>query len=321
MREGCIDVDDSSLSASIRFVSPNINHSRHYSPTQQATLINSANLMGGNSEPDGFRGFGRVHLDAGLPLDGTGALGLLVVDSNTTYGARAGAVRTGAIMSRRRRRRNGERCELLRVVLILRTGGSGEFVHNPRKGAGLSDDNRPVGGLQLAGLVGPKRSGGLSCTPKLFQQHTPKTCLLLGHKLVRLLAFLCRAHARLFFLSVAYDASAAVVHPRGLRLGLCLDSFFCIDRHRPVLSIGDVSSHSYLTFSLRLSVCLSVVSICSALLCSELLRLPVCLPARLPVLLFRLCAFRCRRRSTSRARSLGESLRSPRTTGWPRRRL
>ena len=47
-------------------------------------LINSANLMGGSSEPDGFRGFGRVQLDAGMPLDTAGALGLLVVDSATT---------------------------------------------------------------------------------------------------------------------------------------------------------------------------------------------------------------------------------------------
>ena len=39
--------------------------------------------MGGSSEPDGFRGFGRVHLEAGLPLDDAGALGLLVVDSAT----------------------------------------------------------------------------------------------------------------------------------------------------------------------------------------------------------------------------------------------
>ena len=46
-------------------------------------LINSANLIGGSREPDGFRGFGRVHLDAGMPLDSNGALGLLVVDSAT----------------------------------------------------------------------------------------------------------------------------------------------------------------------------------------------------------------------------------------------
>lgn len=49
-------------------------------------LINSANLMDGSSEPDNTRGFGRVHLEAGMPLDG--ALGILVVDSsNTSIGA------------------------------------------------------------------------------------------------------------------------------------------------------------------------------------------------------------------------------------------
>lgn len=45
-------------------------------------LINSANVMGGSNEPDHYRGFGRVHLEAGMPMDGTGALGLLVVDSS-----------------------------------------------------------------------------------------------------------------------------------------------------------------------------------------------------------------------------------------------
>lgn len=47
-------------------------------------LINSANLMGGSSEPDGDRGFGRVHLEEGMPLGGTGDMGLFVVDSNDT---------------------------------------------------------------------------------------------------------------------------------------------------------------------------------------------------------------------------------------------
>lgn len=45
-------------------------------------LINSANLMGGSSEPDGSRGFGRVHLEAGLPLEGLGDVGLFVADSS-----------------------------------------------------------------------------------------------------------------------------------------------------------------------------------------------------------------------------------------------
>lgn len=47
-------------------------------------LINSANLMGESSEPDGDRGFGRVHLEAGLPLDGLGHMGLFVADSSWT---------------------------------------------------------------------------------------------------------------------------------------------------------------------------------------------------------------------------------------------
>lgn len=40
--------------------------------------------MGGSSEPDGFRGFGRVHLEAGMPLKGEGAMTLYVADSNVT---------------------------------------------------------------------------------------------------------------------------------------------------------------------------------------------------------------------------------------------
>lgn len=45
-------------------------------------LINSANLMGGGSEPDQYRGFGRVHLEAGMPMRGVGALGLLVAEQS-----------------------------------------------------------------------------------------------------------------------------------------------------------------------------------------------------------------------------------------------
>lgn len=37
--------------------------------------------MGGSSEPDGYRGFGRVHLEAGLPLRAEGDLGLFVADA------------------------------------------------------------------------------------------------------------------------------------------------------------------------------------------------------------------------------------------------
>lgn len=40
--------------------------------------------MGGSSEPDGVRGFGRVHLEMGLPLEGEGDLVLYVADSSGT---------------------------------------------------------------------------------------------------------------------------------------------------------------------------------------------------------------------------------------------
>lgn len=47
-------------------------------------LVNSADLMGGGSEPDGFRGFGRVHLEGGMPLGAEGDLGLFVADAFET---------------------------------------------------------------------------------------------------------------------------------------------------------------------------------------------------------------------------------------------
>lgn len=47
-------------------------------------LINSANLMNGTAEPNGLRGFGRVHLEPGMPLRGEGATALFVADSGTT---------------------------------------------------------------------------------------------------------------------------------------------------------------------------------------------------------------------------------------------
>lgn len=52
--------------------------------TLQAMLVNSADLMGGSSEPDGFRGFGRVHLEGGLPLGAEGDLSLFVADAFET---------------------------------------------------------------------------------------------------------------------------------------------------------------------------------------------------------------------------------------------
>lgn len=47
-------------------------------------LINSANLMGDTSEPGNFRGFGRIHLEAGMPLSGEGKMALFVADAGDT---------------------------------------------------------------------------------------------------------------------------------------------------------------------------------------------------------------------------------------------
>ncbi|CAM9691381.1 unnamed protein product [Scytosiphon promiscuus] len=52
--------------------------------TIKALLINSANLMGGSSEPDGYRGFGRIHMEEGMPLAGENDLVLFVADANYT---------------------------------------------------------------------------------------------------------------------------------------------------------------------------------------------------------------------------------------------
>ena len=43
-------------------------------------LINSANLLGDGPEPMSYRGFGRIHLEAGMPVNGEGSMALLVVD-------------------------------------------------------------------------------------------------------------------------------------------------------------------------------------------------------------------------------------------------
>ncbi|CAM9592836.1 unnamed protein product [Ectocarpus sp. 8 AP-2014] len=47
-------------------------------------IINSAHLMDGSSEPNGLRGFGRVHLEAGMPMDGVGETGLIGSDGEIT---------------------------------------------------------------------------------------------------------------------------------------------------------------------------------------------------------------------------------------------
>ena len=85
----CARVPDNPLPA--RFALSRLTRCRPSQP-HQAVLINSANLMGGSSEPDGIRGFGRIHLEAGLPLDGTGFRALLVADSSTSSVANASVV-------------------------------------------------------------------------------------------------------------------------------------------------------------------------------------------------------------------------------------
>ncbi|CAM9635784.1 unnamed protein product [Ectocarpus sp. 4 AP-2014] len=52
--------------------------------TVKALLINSANLMGESSKPDAYRGFGRIHLEEGMPLEGEGDLALFVADALDT---------------------------------------------------------------------------------------------------------------------------------------------------------------------------------------------------------------------------------------------
>lgn len=47
-------------------------------------LINSANLLGESAEPSDYRGFGRIHLEAGMPLEGEGSMALFVADSDDT---------------------------------------------------------------------------------------------------------------------------------------------------------------------------------------------------------------------------------------------
>lgn len=47
-------------------------------------LINSANLMGGTADPTALRGFGRVHLEPGMPLRGEGDRALFVADAAKT---------------------------------------------------------------------------------------------------------------------------------------------------------------------------------------------------------------------------------------------
>ncbi len=51
-------------------------------PPPQAILIHGADAMGGSTDPDGERGFGRIHLESALPFDGDGVWALYVEDAD-----------------------------------------------------------------------------------------------------------------------------------------------------------------------------------------------------------------------------------------------
>lgn len=48
----------------------------------KAMLIHGADAMGGSSEPDGDRGFGRIHLEAAMPFEGEELWALYVEDDD-----------------------------------------------------------------------------------------------------------------------------------------------------------------------------------------------------------------------------------------------
>lgn len=51
-------------------------------PAAQAMLIHGANAMGGNTDPDGDRGFGRIHLESAMPFEGEDLWALYVEDDD-----------------------------------------------------------------------------------------------------------------------------------------------------------------------------------------------------------------------------------------------
>lgn len=66
-------------------------------PAAQAMLIHGANAMGGNTDPDGDRGFGRIHLESAMPFEGEELWALYVEDddgSTSTVG-KVGGVEWG----------------------------------------------------------------------------------------------------------------------------------------------------------------------------------------------------------------------------------
>lgn len=60
-------------------------------------IIHGANAMGGSSDPDGERGFGRVHLEAAMPFDGEDLWALYVEDDDGSTSGK-GQVWVGALM-------------------------------------------------------------------------------------------------------------------------------------------------------------------------------------------------------------------------------
>lgn len=50
----------------------------------QAMLIHGADAMGSTTDPDGERGFGRVHLESFMPFSGSGVWALYVEDDDGT---------------------------------------------------------------------------------------------------------------------------------------------------------------------------------------------------------------------------------------------
>lgn len=64
----------------------------------KAMIIHGANAMGGSSDPDGERGFGRVHLEAAMPFDGEDLWALYVEDDDGSTSGK-GQVGMGCLIS------------------------------------------------------------------------------------------------------------------------------------------------------------------------------------------------------------------------------
>ncbi|CAM9402432.1 unnamed protein product [Ectocarpus sp. 8 AP-2014] len=109
------------------------------SATLKALMINSANLMGESSEPDGSRGFGRIHLEAGMPLGGEGSLALFVQEPGGVCFIRNESNVAHAL----RGCRGGGRCDLL-PALLTNTKNNPLFRNCIRLTFRVSDPPRPL---------------------------------------------------------------------------------------------------------------------------------------------------------------------------------